>query len=92
METTESIEIGQIVKSNAGRDKGRLFIVFDIIDGKYVMIVDGDLRRLDNPKKKKIKHLKIYNKVFEEIQSKIQENKKFNNAYVRKLLNSFKEN
>ncbi|MBS4535535.1 KOW domain-containing RNA-binding protein [Clostridium sp. D2Q-14] len=89
METTEKIKIGQIVKSIAGRDSGKKFIIIDILDDKYVLIVDGDLRRLDNPKKKKIKHLMPTKAVLDEIKNKIEAKEKFNNAYVRKLLASF---
>lgn len=43
---------GQIVFSKCGRDKGRAFIVYDFNE-EYVFIVDGDLRKLEKPKKKK---------------------------------------
>jgi len=36
--------IGRLVKSKAGRDKGRLFLILQIIDEHYVFIADGDLR------------------------------------------------
>lgn len=59
--------IGRYVWSNAGRDKDRLFIIVGIVDDCHVLVADGDLRRIDNPKKKKLKHLRITNKVAEEI-------------------------
>lgn len=91
METTEEISIAQIVKSKAGRDIGRLFLVIEKIDDKYVLVVDGDLRRLDKPKKKKIRHLVVYNIVLENLKEKIYNNEKFNNAFIRKLLAPFKK-
>ncbi|NLC02904.1 MAG: hypothetical protein GX947_10010 [Tissierellia bacterium] len=84
MDSTTGIAIGQVVKSKAGRDKDRIFLVLHIIDHENVFIVDGDLRKLENPKKKKIKHLIVYKKVIEELQD-IEENK-LNNSYIRKLL------
>lgn len=93
METTGELELGQVVKSSAGRDSDKYFVVVNIIDKNYVLLVDGDLRKLDNPKKKKIKHIKKTNIIFEEINKKIKAKEKFNNAYVRKLLASLvKEN
>lgn len=53
------MENGTIVLSKAGRDSGRLFIVVGRLDEKYVLIADGRLRRVDAPKKKKLKHLKM---------------------------------
>lgn len=91
METTEDVTIAQVVKSKAGRDKGKVFVIVDIIDDKYVSIVDGDLRKLDKPKKKKIRHLIVYNTVLENLKEKMINNEKFNNAYVRKLLACFSE-
>ena len=52
------IERGDVVLSKAGRDQGRAFVVFDVIDSEYVLLVDGRLRTLDRPKKKKRRHLK----------------------------------
>ncbi len=90
METTNDIQLGQVVKSKAGRDKGRIFIVTDILDDKYVMIADGDIRRMDSCKKKKIKHLIIYNSVIVDYQDKRNKCEKVNNAYIRKVLVPFK--
>lgn len=89
METTSDIQLGQVVRSKAGRDKGKVFIVYDIVDEEYVLIVDGDYRRLDNPKKKKIKHLIVYKTVIEELNNKLKTNQKLNNAYIRKALDPF---
>lgn len=89
MDLSESISIGQVVKSKAGRDKGRIFLVYKVIDNQNVLIVDGDLRKLDNPKKKKIKHLIIYNTILPELEEKLASKIKINNAYIRKLLEPF---
>lgn len=89
MDSSDEIAIGQVVKSRAGRDKGRIFLVLDIIDKEYLLIVDGDLRKLDRPKKKKIKHLIIYNTVVEGLNYKLENKMKINNAYIRKLLEPF---
>ena len=50
-------EKGMIVLSRAGRDRGRAFVVVDVLDSEYVLMADGRLRTLDRPKKKKRKHL-----------------------------------
>ena len=91
MDSTKDITVGQLVKSRAGRDKGKIFLVLNILDDKHVLIVAGDSRRLEKPKKKKIKHLIVYNTVLLEFKEKIDKKTKINNAYVRKLLEPFKE-
>lgn len=89
MDLNENISIGQVVKSKAGRDKGRIFLVYNVINSQNVLIVDGDLRKLDNPKQKKIKHLIIYNTILPELEEKLEGKIKINNAYIRKLLEPF---
>ncbi len=52
-----SFEIGRIVLSRQGRDAGRCFVILQVVDEQFVMMADGLTRKLDHPKKKKIKHL-----------------------------------
>lgn len=66
------IEIGSVVLSRAGRDKGRFFIVVEIVDDQFVKISDGDIRRLATPKLKKVKHLKGTGDVLESIAEKLK--------------------
>jgi ribosomal protein L14E/L6E/L27E len=55
--TYEPLEPGEIVRSRAGRDRGRAFVILKLIDEDYVLLVDGRLRTLERPKKKKRRHL-----------------------------------
>lgn len=89
MDLSDEIAIGQVVKSRAGRDKGRIFLIYDIIDSHNFMIVDGDVRKLHNPKQKKLKHLIIYNQVASELNDKLDSKVNINDAYIRKLLEPF---
>lgn len=89
MEITNDLRVGQIVKSKAGRDKGRIFIITEMVDDIYVKICDGELRKVSKPKLKKIKHLIVYNRVFEEIETRVSKNEKLNNAYIRRLLEPY---
>jgi len=78
--------LGQLAKSIAGRDKGRFMVIIDIIDENYVYIVDGDLRKVENPKKKKIKHLQLLNKRADLIVEKLTKKRKVTNEDVKKAL------
>lgn len=86
METTGELSIGQIVSSKAGRDKDRLFVIIDIIDDQYVLIADGDLRKIEKPKKKKVKHLLKQNIINSDIKEKLEKNEKIDNIYLRREL------
>lgn len=78
--------IGRIAYSKAGRDQGRFFIIFDVINDNYVNIVDGDLRTVEKPKKKKIKHLEITDEVMEDARDMIISNNSISNIKVRRFL------
>ncbi len=82
--SSQELQVGQFVKSRAGRDKGKVLIVTKIIDDKYVEVVDGDLRKLENPKKKKVMHLIKLGEPDEEIQHRILEAHAINDAWFRK--------
>lgn len=72
--------IGRYVWSNAGRDKDQLFIIINVIDDCHVLIADGNLRRIDHPKKKKLKHLKITNKVADGVSQTVLTKKRLTDA------------
>lgn len=56
------ITAGSIVKSSFGRDKDRYFVVVKV-DGDFVFLVDGKVRKLLSPKKKRIKHINKTNEI-----------------------------
>lgn len=79
---------GSIVRSIAGRDKGDLFIVL-AREGDFVYLANGELRKVDRPKKKKLKHLQMTNSMSEFIHSKLHTQGKVTNSEVRKALAEF---
>lgn len=52
------METGDIVISRAGHDAGQPFIVIAQVNADFVLIADGSTRRMENPKLKRIKHLR----------------------------------
>ena len=81
------IKTGQIVFSKRGRDKGKPFVVLNI-EGEYLYLVDGKLRTLDNPKKKKVKHIQPTNHVCE----LKTDGRALQNADIRKHLSLYVNN
>ncbi len=78
--------LGQVVYSKAGRDSGRIFVVTKLLDENYVYIADGDLRRFENPKRKKIKHLKLTQDIVQSLLIKFEQEQRVSNAELRKAL------
>lgn len=87
----ENIAPGQVVISKAGRDKGRKFIILKKIDRDYVYIADGCLRKVEKPKKKKIKHLKIVNITSNTLRNKIETIGNVEDFEIRSFLKSLEE-
>ena len=71
--------------STMGRDKGMYFIVVGI-EENYVYLVDGSVRKVDKPKKKKIKHIELTSFHEEKIALKVINKHKITNQDIKKAL------
>lgn len=89
IEVDKLCTIGQIVYSKSGRDKGRMFFIVRI-EGEYLYLADGDLRKLQNPKKKKQKHVQIVNKIDYNIKQKLEDNAYLKDSDIRNALQAYK--
>lgn len=57
------MEAGDIVLSRAGHDSGRAFVVTSVVSEGFVLIADGKSRKIEVPKLKRIKHLRVVGKL-----------------------------
>lgn len=78
----------QIVSSLAGRDKGRLFLVMET-EPNFVYLVDGKLRKVESPKKKRRKHVEYAGLPNEEILKKLGSGDRVLNSEIRRALAEF---
>ena len=49
---------GEVVQSKQGRDKGSYYVVTGVTE-ESALVVNGVKRKLENPKKKNVKHLRL---------------------------------
>lgn len=87
----ENYMIGQLVCSKCGRDQGNFYLVFEIINDCFVYLVDGERRRMENPKRKNIKHLQFFPAVAEQLALQWEAGQQVGNTEVRKVLTSLKQ-
>jgi len=66
--------VGELVQSLKGRDEGRIYMVYKIIDNDYVSLVDGNFKLQQNPKLKKVKHMKTLSITLDKIENKLLNN------------------
>ena len=79
-----------IVRSDAGRDRGKLFYVLSV-DGEYLLLADGKSRRVEAPKRKKRKHVLFVAQEDTRLSEKIRDEEKITNSELRRALAAYRE-
>jgi len=86
------MEIAQsnIIRSDAGRDKGKLFVVL-AVEGEYLLLADGKGRKVEDPKRKKRRHVLFVAAEETRVSEKIKNNEKITNSEIRRTLAAYRE-
>ena len=79
-----------IVRSAAGRDKGKLFFVL-AVEEDYLLLADGRYRTLESPKRKKRRHTVFFARGEGRTAEKIRNDEKVTNSELRRTLAAFGE-
>jgi len=74
---------GRLVCSTAGRDAGKFYLVINMVNDTMAQVADGEGRKLTTPKKKNIKHLKVYPQLATEITEKSHSGQRVTDLDVR---------
>lgn len=74
-----------IVISLAGHDAGKLFYVIGT-DGEYCLLANGKERKLENPKRKKLKHVRGVPRTETRVAAKLRSGDKVLNSELRRDL------
>ncbi len=74
-----------IVRSSAGRDKGKLFVVL-AVEGEYLLLADGKSRKVESPKRKKRRHVLFVSAENTRLAEKIKSEEKITNSELRRTL------
>jgi ribosomal protein L14E/L6E/L27E len=75
----------QIVKAIAGRDAGSYFFVL-ATEGDFLLLADGKRRRLENPKRKRRKHVELAGESASSAAEKIRSDEKVTNSELRRAI------
>ena len=86
-----------IVRSDAGRDQGKLFIVL-AVEGEYLLLADGKGRKAESPKRKKRKHVlfvaeddsRLVAADDSRLSDKIKSEEKITNSELRRTLAAYR--
>ncbi|MDO7788903.1 KOW domain-containing RNA-binding protein [Desulforamulus aquiferis] len=77
---------GQLVSSTQGRDTGRYYLVLSSLDDHFVEVTDGEYRGIEKPKRKNVRHLKIWPIVSESMAEKLAGNIRLTNNDIMSSL------
>lgn len=74
--------VGKFAKSKAGHDKNQIYVILKE-DAEYVYLVDGKLKTIEKPKKKKKKHIQIILKEDENVSNKLKQDEMLINEEIK---------
>ena len=79
-----------IVRSDAGRDKGKLFVVL-AVEGEYLLLADGKGRKVESPKRKKRRQVLFVAADDTRLSDKIKSEEKITNSELRRTLAGYRD-
>jgi large subunit ribosomal protein L14e len=82
------ISKADIVLSLAGHDREQVFFVVDT-DGVWAWLADGRGRKLEKPKRKKLKHVRFVSRTDSRVAEKLRSGDKVLNSELRRELAAF---
>lgn len=77
--------IGKLAVSKSGHDKGNIYVIVKEEEAN-VYIVDGQLRTMENPKRKNKKHIQIIKKLPKEITELLIQDRNFRNEEIKRAI------
>ncbi|MGF7145407.1 ribosomal protein L14E/L6E/L27E [Anaerotaenia torta] len=81
---SNEIITGGFAVSAAGHDSGKYYVIF-YMDQEYVYLVDGKIRTLDRPKKKKKLHIRMLSEMDRSLAEKIR-NQTVKNEEIKRAI------
>ena len=85
-----SFQQAQIVRSLSGHDKDQLFCVL-ALDGSFVLLADGKRRRVENPKRKNMKHVQCMGEFHHPTIEKVRAGEPVRNRELRAALAAIRD-
>ena len=78
-----------IVRSDAGRDKGKIFVVL-AVEGEYLLLADGKSRKVESPKRKKRRHVLFVAEDESRLSERIKGEERITNSELRRTLAAYR--
>ncbi|MBP2655355.1 MAG: hypothetical protein H6Q73_2924 [Firmicutes bacterium] len=82
----DGIRLGQVVRSNAGRDKGNIYLVVGFSAPQEAWLADGRSRRAANPKRKNVRHISVLGLIDKGVAAKLAGGLKADDEDIRQAI------
>lgn len=89
MRAQKDVVLGQLVTTNAGRDRGCSFVVVGFDDKGFLKLSDGRNYPIVKPKRKNVRHVKILGVAPLGLAEKIQGGLRVSNEELRQAITYF---
>ena len=90
MKRSYPIEAGSVVRSRAGRDEGRYFLVLTV-KNEFATVADGGLRGIERPKTKRLRHLFATGEIISDLRRRLEAGQPVENHELRKWLSPYRQ-
>jgi large subunit ribosomal protein L14e len=91
MTVNVKLEPGDIVRSRRGRDEGQLVVVIALVEERFALVADGNIRRFDRPKRKNVLHLEPLGVHSDDIANNLRETGRVTNAKLRHAIGQIEQ-
>ncbi|MFD1408346.1 RNA-binding protein [Kroppenstedtia eburnea] len=80
---------GQVVQVLRGREAGGYAVVIGVVEPHFVLLADGDKRKVGQAKKKNIKHIQLTHYIAREVAESLEKDGRADDAKIRYALNQY---
>ena len=85
------IVTSDVVASLCGRDKGALMMVVGLDSEGYAFLCDGRLRKIEKPKRKKLRHIRLVCHTGCQAAQKLRAGERLSNSEIRRALSDLQK-
>ena len=85
------IVTSDIVASRCGRDRGALMMVVGLDSEGYALLCDGRLRKIEKPKRKKLRHVRLVCHTDCPAAQKLRAGERLSNSEIRRALSDLQK-
>lgn len=84
---------GYFAKSKAGHDKGKTYVIIagtlETGTDDFVLVTDGDLKKIDCPKRKRTKHIQVVHQCDPQLLKKLQDREEIRDEDIKRAIKTY---